>query len=68
MWLEIVCTDPVEHQRRIETRVSDVPGLILPDWRAVTAREYHPWYRDHLTIDTTQQTISESIEIILTAL
>ncbi len=68
VWLEIVCTDPVEHQRRIETRVSDVPGLILPDWRAVTAREYHPWDRDHLTIDTAQQTISESIEIILTAL
>jgi predicted kinase len=68
LWLEIICTDPVEHQRRVETRASDVPGLALPDWQAVLAREYHTWDRDHLTIDTAGQTISESVEAVLAAL
>ena len=35
-------SDPAEHRRRIETRVSDVPGLVLPDWNAVMAYDYHP--------------------------
>jgi predicted kinase len=29
--VEIVCSDPQEHRRRIETRASDVPGPVLPD-------------------------------------
>ena len=33
--VEIICSDSKEHRRRIETRVSEVPGLILPDWQAV---------------------------------
>jgi predicted kinase len=68
LWLEIACTDPVEHRRRVETRSSDVPGLVLPDWQKVMAREYHPWDRDHLTIDTARQSVAESIEMALAAL
>jgi predicted kinase len=30
--VEMVCSDPQEHRRRIETRASDVSGLVLPDW------------------------------------
>lgn len=66
-WLEIVCSDPEEHRRRVETRTSDIPGLVLPDWQAVTAHEYHPWDRDHLTIDTARRTITECVEAVLSA-
>jgi predicted kinase len=48
--VETICSNPEEHRRRVETRDSEVPGLILPDWQAVIGRDYQPWDRDHLTI------------------
>jgi predicted kinase len=65
LWVEIVCTDAVEHRRRVETRASDPPGLPQLDWQAVTAREYHPWDRDHVTIDTAGRSVSECVEQVL---
>jgi predicted kinase len=50
--IEIICADPEEHRRRVETRAPEVPGLTLPDWASVTGHDYHLWDRDHLTIDT----------------
>lgn len=41
--VEIVCSDPAEHRGRVTGRTSDIPGLRLPDWAAVTARDYRPW-------------------------
>lgn len=38
--VEIHCSDPVQHRRRIETRSPDLPGLVLPDWSEVEARDY----------------------------
>jgi len=49
--VETVCADAREHRRRIETRESEVPGLALPDWRAVIGRDYERWERERLTID-----------------
>ena len=66
--VEILCTDRDEHRRRLETRASEVPGLILPDWQAVIGRDYHPWDRDHLTIDTAGRSIAARIELVLAAL
>jgi len=67
-WVEIVCADPAEHRRRVETRVSDIPGHALPGWDEVIARTYHPWDRDHLTIDTSARSVSDCVELLLTAL
>lgn len=50
--VEVVCSDPVEHRRRVETRTSDVPGLVLPTWSEVTRRDYEPWDRERLVVDT----------------
>ncbi len=66
--VEIICTDPGEHRRRVETRTSEVPGLILPDWQAVIARDYHAWDRDRLTIDTAGRSVEACIDLVLTAL
>ena len=68
VWLEVVCSDPVEHRRRVETRRGDIEGLKLPDWQAVTTRDYHPWNRAHLIVDTAHKTLERSVEEALAAL
>lgn len=50
--VEIVCSDPAEHRRRVETRRIDVPGLQAPDWATVSGRDYHPWDRPRILVDT----------------
>jgi len=67
-WLEIVCSDANEHRLRVEARTSDIPGLRLPDWDAVVAREYAPWDRDHITIDTAHRSLAECVSAALVAL
>jgi hypothetical protein len=41
--VEVVCSDAVEHQRRVEQRVSDLPGHVQPTWAAVCQHDYVPW-------------------------
>lgn len=50
--VEMVCSDVAEHRRRVESRIADVPGLVLPDWEKVAARDYSPWLDADLRIDT----------------
>ena len=63
--VEVQCSDVNEHRRRVETRTSDIPGLILPTWNEVVSREYHPWTREHLVIDTATCSVAESVTEIL---
>jgi len=67
-WVEIVCGDLTEHQRRVRERSIDVPGLKPPAWADVVARDYHPWDRDHLTIDTAGRGVEACVVEILAAL
>jgi predicted kinase len=66
--VETVCTDIQEHRHRIETRVSDVPGLAMPDWQTVIARDYRPWNREHLIIDTAGCSVASCVKLVLAAL
>jgi predicted kinase len=66
--VETLCTDVAEHRRRVETRASEVPGLNLPDWPAVIGRDYQPWDRDHLTIDTAGCSVAACIALVLAEL
>lgn len=66
--IEIVCSDAKEHRQRVETRTNEVPGLVQPDWAAVTGRDYHPWDREHLTIDTAGRGVASCIELVVAAL
>lgn len=65
--VEVVCSDSHEHRRRVETRASDVEGLVKPTWDEVTRREYHPWSRPHLVIDTAHTSAEDAAERIATA-
>ena len=51
--VEVICSDQTEHRRRVETRTSDVEGLAKPTWTEVVEREYEPWTRERLVIDST---------------
>ena len=66
--IETICSDPQEHRRRVEERRVDVKGLALPDWQAVMDRDYHPWTRGCLTIDTASRGVAECVAIIQAAL
>jgi hypothetical protein len=59
--VELLCSDVVEHQRRVASRTVDMPGLKLPTWQEVLDREYEPWEREHLMVDTSRQTIGDTI-------
>lgn len=50
--VEVICSDPAEHRRRVEKRVSDIPGLTSPTWQAVESHVFTPWDQPHLVIDT----------------
>ena len=58
--IEIVCSDKVEHRRRVEKRENEVEGLRLPTWQEVETREYHSWESERIIIDTANKTIEES--------
>jgi predicted kinase len=66
--IEIKCSAPDEHRRRVETRASDIPGLTMPTWADVVAREYHAWDREHLVIESASRTIDENVSAIRAAL
>jgi predicted kinase len=63
--VEIVCSDPQQHRLRVENRVSDIPGLKLPSWDEVISREYEPWQRKHIVIDTARRTVSDNVNELL---
>jgi predicted kinase len=59
--IEAICSDPVEHRRRIESRRSDIPGSKLPGWQDVIHREYAPWASEHVVIDTAHRSLEQSV-------
>jgi predicted kinase len=63
--IEIACSDPQEHRQRVETRVADIPGLKLPTWDEVVSREYEPWQREHIVIDTAHRSVSDNVNELL---
>ena len=57
--IEVVCSDPDEHRRRIETRAIDIAGLTPPTWRQVVERDYEPWDPPPLVVDTAHRSPEE---------
>jgi predicted kinase len=50
--IEVVCSDPEEHRKRVESRAASVPGLKMPTWQDVLERDYHPWKGKRCSVDT----------------
>jgi predicted kinase len=66
--VEVICSDPQLHRQRVETRSVDIRGLSLPTWEKVISREYEPWQREHIVIDTAGRSVAESVEELRLAL
>lgn len=66
--IEIICSDTHEHRRRVETRHADIPGHQLPSWADVETRDYAPWDRLVLQIDTAHRAPAETQLDILAAI
>lgn len=66
--IEIKCSDYAEHRHRLETRSMDIARLQPVTWDQVITREYEPWNREHLLIDTAGQSVHQSLDLVLTQL
>jgi predicted kinase len=66
--IEVVCSDAVEHRKRVEDRTSTIPGLQLPTWHEVTTREYDEWTVGRVVVDTSGKTADECLELLLVRL
>ena len=66
--IEIVCSDPEEHRRRVETRNADIEGLVQPTWEQVLDREYEPWTKAQIVVDSAGespgQTLKKTLSLI----
>lgn len=52
--IEIVCSDGVEHRRRLASREADLEDARMPTWDEVQGREYDPWDEPRLVVDTVE--------------
>ena len=66
--IEVICSDSREHRSRVETRLQDISGLRLPTWKEVISREYHPWNREHIVINTANRSVAQNVKILREAL
>lgn len=66
--VRVICSDRQEHQRRVETRTGDIPGLAPPTWASVLAHEYEAWAEVPLTLDTTLMTPDQAVTRVLATL
>ncbi|MEZ0447128.1 AAA family ATPase [Cellulomonas sp. ICMP 17802] len=58
--VRVVCSDTVEHRRRVEERVADIPGHRQPTWADVTGRQLDPW-PEATVVDTAGQTVARAL-------
>jgi len=63
--VQVVCSDAAEHRRRVETRQTDVPGLVPPSWPSVLKHEYEPWLEPPFTLDTARLTPAAALAALL---
>jgi predicted kinase len=57
--IEVTCSDAREHRERVETRLT---------WQEVVSRDYQPWNRERMVIDTAGQSVEQSVKALRAAL
>ena len=62
--VEVICSDPAEHRRRVEGRTSDIPGLTPPTWQSVMRHDFQPWDRARLVLDTARLSPDQAIAAV----
>jgi hypothetical protein len=59
--VEVICSDQAEHRRRVETRDAE-PFLPALTWHDVVTRDYRPWDRERIVIDTASGSVDEHVD------
>ena len=62
--VEVICSDPVEHRRRAESRTVDITDLRVPTWQEIVDRDYHAWDRAHLVLDTSVTSVQDCVDTV----
>jgi predicted kinase len=62
--IEIVCSDRIEHRRRVEGREADIPGHVLPTWDEVQSRKYEAWASECLVVDSAQLSAADAASTV----
>lgn len=63
--IEVICSDRDEHKKRVETRLTDLPNLVLPTWQEVVERDYMPWNSERIIIDTAGKSVEACVNELL---
>ncbi len=63
--VEVVCSDVVEHRRRVESRSAGISGLRLPDWDQVLGRSYEPWPTADIVVDTSKLSPADAADEVM---
>ncbi len=66
--VEVACSNPKLHRERVENRTVDIEGQVLPDWQAVIDRDYQPWDRERLVLDSAILSVEQSVDKTVAAL
>ena len=48
--------------------MNDVPGLVLPDWDAVTGRDHRAGERERVVVDTAGRSVAAGVADMLAAI
>lgn len=62
--IQVICSDRNEHQRRVETRRGDIPGLTPPTWQSVLDHEYETWDDTPFCLDTALASPAQAVSMI----
>lgn len=62
--IQVICSDPHEHRRRVETRTGDIPGLTPPTWQSVLNHDYQAWEETPFTLDTAVVSPQQAVAMI----
>ncbi|MBB4507815.1 AAA family ATPase [Rhizobium johnstonii] len=65
--VEVICSDKAEHRNRVETRLTDVEGLVKPTWQETSERAYDEWH-DAIVIDTASKTVDAVLDELVSRL
>jgi predicted kinase len=66
--IEVICSDILEHRRRVDTREPDIAGMKLPRWDEMESRAFDPWTVDRIVVDTSGKRVEDCIDELLAEL
>ncbi|TIX92542.1 AAA family ATPase [Rhizobium sp. P44RR-XXIV] len=59
--VEVICSDKVEHRRRVETRQTDIEGHVNPTWNEVVTLSYDNWGPGPVVVDTALKAVDDIV-------